>query len=60
MKIVRGGPGGRLRTKRSSIEKEEMSLSYQAMKPVRFGMMDGGVRKGGRRVNTVDAEVRDW
>ena len=42
MKMVRGGPGGRLRTKRSSMEKEEMSLSYQAVKPVRFDMMDGG------------------
>lgn len=38
MNMVRGGPGGRLRTKRSSIENEEMSLSYQAVKPVCLGM----------------------
>ena len=47
MNIVRGGPGGRLRTKRSSMEKEEMSLSYQAVKPVRLGMAEeGGERDG--------------
>lgn len=42
MCMVRGGPGGRLRTKRSSIEKDERSLSYQATKPVRLGMVGGG------------------
>jgi len=51
MKIVRGGPGGSLRTKRSSIEKEEMSLSYQAMKPVRFGMVEER-REEGREKRT--------
>lgn len=30
------------------MEKEDMSLSYQAMKPVRFGMVEGGK---GRRVD---------
>jgi hypothetical protein len=47
MCMVRDGPGGRLRTKRSSMEKEEMSLSYQAVKPVRLGMMEGEEEKGG-------------
>ena len=45
MNMVRGGPGGRLRMKRSSIENEEMSLSYQAVKPVRLGMAEGGGRE---------------
>jgi hypothetical protein len=42
MNMVRGGPGGRFRTKRSSIEKELMSLSYQSIKPLRCGMMREG------------------
>jgi hypothetical protein len=45
MNMVRGGPGGRLRMKRSSIEKEEMSLSYQSIKLLRFGIV-GGDGKG--------------
>lgn len=48
MRMVRGGPGGRLRTKRSSIEKDERSLSYQAVKPVRLGMVEGKGKKGGK------------
>jgi hypothetical protein len=48
MCMVRDGPGGRLRTKRSSIEKEERSLSYQAVKPVRLGMVEGREEKGGK------------
>ncbi len=46
MCMVRDGPGGRLRTKRSSMENEDMSLSYQAVKPVRLGMVEGGEREG--------------
>ena len=49
MNMVRGGPGGRLRMKRSSMENEEMSLSYQAVKPVRLGMAEeGGKRDVGK------------
>jgi hypothetical protein len=35
-----------LRTKRSSIEKDERSLSYQAVKPVRLGMVEGEEKCG--------------
>ena len=42
MYMVRDGPGGRLRTKRSSIEKDERNLSYQAVNPVCLGMVEGG------------------
>lgn len=48
MCMVRGGPGGRLRTKRSSMEKDERSLSYQAVKPVRLGIVEWEERKVGR------------
>ena len=34
-----------MRTKRSCMEKEDKSLSYQAMKPVRFGMVGGKKRE---------------
>ena len=46
MYMVRDGPGGRLRTNRSSMEKDERSLSYQAVKPVRLGMVEGREERG--------------
>jgi hypothetical protein len=51
MCMVRDGPGGRLRTKRSSMEKDERSLSYQAVKPVRLDMVEEGKKKVGRMID---------